>query len=156
MPVRSRTQLRGADGIVLGDIEPPQQSIQLVKDNPTSDNLWKNWLFSLFTYAGIVNENFLTVEDWNTATLIVPWVVAAGRTVQYYIDPYGRVHIRGAVTGGTGDIFTLPTGYRPDQDVYFCCYQSGAAEVRVNTSGVVSLTTAGTGGLTLDQISFRI
>lgn len=99
---------------------------------------------------------FLSVGNWYTPSLLGTWTVAGGRTVQYSITPFGDVSVVGAVTGGTGDIFTLPDGYRPHQDSYFCCYQGGAAEVRVNTNGVVSLTTPGTGGLSLDPISFRV
>lgn len=148
---RRRTKLVGANGTVLGDIEPPPSKILQFLPQ------WIRWLYNLFNYIGIVNENFLTVEDWNTVTTLSgSWTTAGGRTVGYYIDPYGRVHIRGAATGGTGVIFTLPTGYRPDQAGFFACYQGGIAEVAVQTNGDVEVTAAGTGAVSLDPISFRI
>ena len=94
-------------------------------------------------------------EDWQDATLEGTWSTAGGRTVQYYKDKFNIVHIRGACTGGTGDIFSLPEGYWPNQAGFFCCYQGGAAEVSVKTDGDVVLTVAGTGGISLDPISFR-
>ena len=114
MATRRRTQLKGADGAVLGDIEPPPSKI--LEFLPQ----WIRWLYNLYEYTGIVNENFLTVEDWNAPSLINSWVNYGGAydTAGYYIDPYGVVHLKGALkTGTSGTVaFVLPTGYRPQAD----------------------------------------
>ena len=153
MPTRNRTQLKGADGVVIGDIEPPPSRI--------TDFLpqWIRWLFNLYGYVGLINENFLTVEDWNTASLINSWVDVS-TDPGYYIDPLGRVYLKGHLTTGTSGTtaFVLPAGYRPPVDMYFNALgTSGAAGnfVFIDTSGNVQPTRSGV-SIYLNDISFRI
>ena len=154
MADRKRTQLRGADGTVLGDIEPPPS---VVKD---FIQIWINWFSNLHTYIGIVNENFFTVEDWNTPSLINSWA-DGGTDPGYYIDPFGRVWLKGDFTTGTSGTvaFNLPSGYRPPQDMYFPILLTSAATggyILIDTGGDVYITRGAAATATLNGISFRI
>jgi hypothetical protein len=78
--------------------------------------------------------------------------------VAFRKDPFGRVWIRGAVSGGaTGTtIFTLPAGYRPvAADYHVTLGDSGAAGnyIYISTAGLVQGTRAG-GTLYLPTITF--
>lgn len=155
MALRKRTQLRGADGSVLGNIEPPPT---VIKEFTQS---WPDWFSRLFIYVGILNENFLTVEDWNTPTLINSWAnVVGGTATAYYIDPFGRVWLKGTLdTGTTGTVaFTLPEGYRPSEGIWQTALQPGAAAgcmVNIQTDGDVALYYTGA-SIRIDGVSFRI
>ncbi len=66
-------------------------------------------------------------EVWTTATLLNSWVSYDSGTSYnipgYYIDPSGRVYLRGIAKNGTTTpgtvIFTLPVGYRPNKRTVF-------------------------------------
>ena len=154
MPTRNRTQLRGADGEVIGDIEPPPSRVQEFFPR------WPRWLFNLYEYFGLINENFLTVEDWNTPSLINSWA-DGGTDPGYYKDPFGRVWLKGDFTTGTSGTvaFNLPSGYRPPQDMYFPILLTSAATggfILIDTGGDVYITRGAAATATLNGISFRI
>jgi hypothetical protein len=90
-----------------------------------------------------------------TATADVPWIristlgftsgwvdYGAPYGPAYYRKKDGDVQLRGLISTGTaGVITTLPVGYRPQYEPIFAVdIQSGIAEVRVATSGTVSIT----------------
>lgn len=76
-------------------------------------------------------------------------------------DTLGFVHIRGLIkqSGGTGNIFVLPPGYRPTSTLQFSerCGNSTVCAVMINTNGNVDYyggAGAAAGSLTLDGINF--
>lgn len=75
-------------------------------------------------------------------------------TAGFYKDPYGRVHLKGAVdTGSAGTTaFTLPENYRPAATVRIAINTGGSAYVEITSAGLVQpqAPTA-----YLDGISFR-
>ena len=95
-------------------------------------------------------------EDWTAVKYSGSWADVAGTPVKYYKDKFNIVHLRGAAQSGSGNIFTLPEGYRPEQDMYFPCAQGGAyGEAYVATTGVVN-NSVGSGAISLDGVSFRV
>jgi hypothetical protein len=81
----------------------------------------------------------------------------------YYRDPYGTVHLQGAVlrcfNPPTGDvIFTLPPGYRPGRGEILVGWSSvGAVQVAVDTAGNVGVNAdviANDRWVSLDAIDF--
>jgi hypothetical protein len=85
----------------------------------------------------------------------------------YFRDPYGIVHLRGAVTcpgsppeSGQG-IFFLPAGYRPPlAEIFSAAGEAGPTEIQVANNGNVIFQGLGAnpgsnGYLALDGISFR-
>lgn len=91
----------------------------------------------------------LTSEDWHEIgatgepAFQNSWVNASGRTTKFY-KQLDRVYIEGSVTTGTGVAFTLPEGYRPDEQLSY-------TNITINTNGDVTPSTA----TSLDGISFR-
>ena len=69
--------------------------------------------------------------------------------IQYYRDPYGRIHLRGLVTlpaqwipqwqNANSPMFRLPAGYRPAQQVEIAILRSSDAisHIRIQTDGLV-------------------
>ena len=117
-----------------------------------NDGLWKAQLVKSI-------NDLLTVEDWNTPSLINSWS-DAGTDPGYYIDPQGRVWLKGMLgTGTSGTVaFNLPSGYRPPQDMYFPVLLAGAAlgYVLIDTGGDVYITRGAAAHAHLNGISFRI
>lgn len=75
----------------------------------------------------------------------------------YYKDPYGRVFVRGLVSGGALGtvIFTLPAGFRPQYRMLFATLANdAAARVDVNQDGQVIHVSGSTVWMSLDTISF--
>lgn len=80
----------------------------------------------------------------------------------YYKSTTGRVHLSGAMTGGTigSAAFTLPTGSRPGARVIQNVYSLDGtgqvlAAVQIDTSGVVTPISGGNVLFSLDGVSFR-
>jgi hypothetical protein len=75
----------------------------------------------------------------------------------FYLDPIGRVHMKGNVSGGTleSSVFTLPVGYRPPEKLVFVVATGtvSSAEVEVLSNGEVL---ASGPKVALDGISFRV
>lgn len=115
------------------------------------------------------------IEDWQAPLAYSnTWrqsTASPGELVGFYKDPFGVVHFRGRLERATPvgalvaeTIFTLPTGYRPEQDSRFEVIDAGtgasvAGGVRVvaSTGAVNAMARAGTSdqSLQLDGISFR-
>lgn len=127
-------------GLVLGDQSALSQSVltQQVTDDLDSrvSQLEKN----TGTYLG---------TGWTAAALLNGWVNSGGtkQTLRYRRVGNGLVEAQGIVKSGTGVIFQLPVGYRPDADLQLPI-------VATNSSGYASITANGnvtaTGTLTGD------
>lgn len=81
----------------------------------------------------------------------------ANATGGFYKDPFGVVHLKGLLSGGTtGTVFTLPAAYRPANVLALIAERSGgaAAEVDVYANGNV-VAGNGTGQLSLDGLTWR-
>ncbi|MHC1992480.1 pyocin knob domain-containing protein [Bacillus safensis] len=62
--------------------------------------------------------------EWKFPTTIINgWTQYGTHKVQFYKNPFGEVELMGSITGGTigfkVPVFTLPSGYRPIQDMHF-------------------------------------
>lgn len=102
----------------------------------------------------------LTPAAFVAATYAGTWASFGGgyAAAGYYKDPFGIVHLRGAVGGGgAATIFTLPAGYRPAFPCVFAQMASGGTinQVQITTAGVVTDDTATPAFLSLDGITFR-
>lgn len=83
---------------------------------------------------------------WQALALEAGW--SAYNQPEWRIDPFGYVELRGAVTGGSGTISTLPIGSWPTRSDQFLVGASGGAgtaQLSVSTAGVLTLSTLGTG-----------
>jgi hypothetical protein len=105
----------------------------------------------------------LTPEAWQTPTLTNSWVNfgAPYESAGYYKDPLGTVWVRGTIKNGSlnAAVFTLPTGYRPANDLPFAVVRGGDvyARVVVRSTGVLEVThAAAVGEISLNGISFRV
>jgi len=121
-----------------------------------------------FTHNTLVQEisdasggyNFYEESGWTTPSFGAGWSNTYGapfNTIGY--RKLGKhVRLKGTVTGGTGTIFTLPTGYAPITGTYlFPTVSNGAvAVVAINTAGVVSLQSGSAASVNLDHISIPI
>lgn len=99
-----------------------------------------------------------TPEAWNTPILSGLWVnYGLGFTpAGFYKDKMGRVHLRGLVGGGSGEIFILPAGYRPAYQLIFCVVADNAlGRVDVTAAGTVLFVVGSNAFVSLDGISFR-
>ena len=93
------------------------------------------------------------------------WVARGGgaSTPGYYKDQLGVVHLRGQFKDGTssnnsaGDMFTLPSGYRPAESQQFQGGDAtGSGNIAVLSSGAVrALSGAGNLVLSVDGFTFR-
>ncbi len=84
-------------------------------------------------------------------------VPATEATGAFYKDPFGRVYLKGLLTGGSNStIFTLPVGYRPAKALVDVIFRDGGGTgtLIVYDDGKVDVVT-GTGSLGLDGVSFR-
>jgi hypothetical protein len=77
-------------------------------------------------------------------------------TAAFYKDPFGVVHLKGIVTGGSnGTIFTLPARYRPSRNLVepMWRFASGSGEMAIYSIGIVNIV-SGSGVASLDGVSF--
>lgn len=76
---------------------------------------WQGWK-RVLTNAEQIEWKFPT-------TIINGWTQYGTHKVQFYKNPFGEVELMGSITGGTigfkVPVFTLPSGYRPIQDMHF-------------------------------------
>jgi len=89
-------------------------------------------------------------EDWIRPTLLNGWSSVGVRTLRYYKDNFGTVHIAGLIGGGVNTpstlLFTLPEGYRPRINVGAQALtwsnetDSKSVGITVDTQGRVTLT----------------
>ena len=94
-------------------------------------------------------------QAWQALTPQNSWSIYG--TADYYKDQFGRVWLRGGVTGGTNNfpLATLPTGYRPGVGLGFATWGNGQTGiVVVGTDGTITpesdLTYVGLNGITFD------
>lgn len=94
-------------------------------------------------------------ENGNTNNLL-------GASVGFFKDQFGVVHIQGDVnpTGSANTIFTLPEGYRPDQNgaqgpVFVVATDTGTGVVSVDSNGSVRVLNAFDNHVSLNGITFR-
>ncbi len=79
-------------------------------------------------------------------------------------DLAGIVYLRGTAshnTSSAGNIFTLPTGYRPSETVRYVVWSAGtgslgAALIEILANGEVHITTASLTAISLDGVSFHV
>ena len=88
-------------------------------------------------------------EQWVIPTLVSRWVAYDTRTAKYKKTQIGHVHLKGMIKNGTigQTIFTLPTGYRPDEALVY-------GYITVNTNGTVVCTGGANIAVSLSGISF--
>lgn len=83
----------------------------------------------------------------------------ANASASYYKDPFGIVHVKGTVKSGTlnATIFTLPPGYRPQEDEIFSAVQNGLfVPIVVHPDGtVVPFANTTNVYVTISGITFR-
>ena len=95
--------------------------------------------------------------EWVAPTLEGTWVNQFGSPyaqAAYRKDDTGIVSLRGTLTSGTGDIFTLPANFRPEADQFFGIYGNGSmARLKITSAGVVSLS-AGAGPIDISGVNF--
>jgi len=136
---------------------------QFVLTNYTN-SLWQpssNWLL-LAVRNG--DDNLLKwmpgnthLYSWSTPTFQNGWINydTVYNEAAYYRDASNRVYLRGLIRNGTGNIFTLPVGYRPvRQELFVVLTDTGVGRVDVAANGVVLKNGGGNGWLSLDGISF--
>lgn len=75
----------------------------------------------------------------------------------YYKDRFGIVHLRGMIQGGSGVIFVLPKGYRPQYRELHTAYThpNDHARVDVLANGEVQLIKGSFRWVSLDGIDFK-
>ncbi len=106
---------------------------------------------------GVIKSISTFANNWANCA-VAP--VAAGR---FYKDILGTVHLAGVLSTGTVTqgtlMFTLPVGFRPDLPGRFSCVSDNAGtlvngEIRIDTSGNVTIWHGQNTYLSLDGISF--
>ena len=112
-----------------------------------------------------VFDNIYNHEDWHEVgaagepAFKGSWI-DAGANPAFYLDSFGRVHLKGDLSTGTsGTIaFTLPSGYTPSEVLWFVILQTGGAagaSLSIATNGDVTIIrTAST--VYINNVSFRI
>lgn len=83
---------------------------------------------------------------------------AGSPTPRFWMDPWGYVHMDGALTGGVlaTSAFTLPASYRPEVNGRFPTDSNGAyGAVVVNATGTVVPTIGATATVYLNSVTFR-
>ena len=122
-------------------------------------NSWFNGTENLFLAKWALNElrrldsekANKVQEAWITPTLVNSWVAFDTRTAKYKKADYGRVYLKGVVKSGTigATIFTLPTGYRPDEALIF-------GVITVNVNGTVVCTSGANASVSLNGVNFFV
>jgi hypothetical protein len=87
------------------------------------------------------------IDPWHTPTLTGAWVNFGSTyaSASYRLEAPDTVRIAGLVAAGTGNVFTLPEGYRPTANHIFATNGNNAfATFEVLGSGIVNLR-AGSG-----------
>jgi hypothetical protein len=79
-------------------------------------------------------------------------------TAAFFKDPYGVVHLKGLIFGGTNSapIFILPAGYRPSKNVIQLVWRgSGSGKLNLLPDGTVQFQD-GAAAASLDGVTFRV
>jgi hypothetical protein len=110
-------------------------------------------------------EGFHAIGAIGEPTFQNGWLAfgSGSSTPGFYKDPLGIVHLKGTLKSGTannnatGDMFTLPAGYRPGENQQFTggdATLSGQIAI-LSTGEVRALSGAGNTLLTVDGFTFR-
>jgi len=114
-------------------------------------------------FKSVVGGLLTSVDSLHTPTLLNSWVYfgAPYSTPAYYIDPFGRVFLKGLIKNGTltDAAFQLPAGYRPNEylinsTVSFDGVNIVVSRVDVDISGNVIPYFGGNTWFSLNGVSF--
>jgi len=100
------------------------------------------------------------VGDVGNAQFTSGWTNFGGtnESAQYMKDPWGFVHLGGVVKGGSPgtNIFTLPTGYRPEEAKIYAVASNNALGIcTVNPDGTAVASAGSSVYFSLSGITFR-
>lgn len=135
----------------------------LVQDLTGPIRLFADWFLRAWNIIGQVEE-WHEIGDTNEPAFENSWVNVGGafETAAFYKDPFGRVHLKGAIDTGTNNTtaFTLPEGYRPAAELGFSGAYASYLEtqhphIKVKADGTVTTVSGSGAGVNLDVISFR-
>ena len=102
----------------------------------------------------------ITLEPPKIPTLINGWTNVTSNNfngARYYKDSNNFVYLEGVVSGGTGAIFTLESGYTPlNRKMFGICANNALGRIDILANGTVTFISGTNVGVTLDGIFFRI
>lgn len=142
--------------------------IPLAKAAETVDDRLTKTITTSDTVNALQNSRLTALESkvvdtaWQNLTPISPFTAKNGIQIK---RQNGIVYLRGSLSDGTGDCFTLPEGFRPPNDGYEYHYllpgqstvQTDAAKIYVRPSGLCSIVSkTGTTPILLEPIMFSI
>lgn len=102
-----------------------------------------------------------TQEDWQSPQLTGGWTNYGGEysPAAYFRDSNGIVHLRGLIRNGSGNILTLPVGYRPAfreiRVVLVGTTGNSVGRVDILADGTVTFIAGSNSWVSLDGITFR-
>lgn len=107
----------------------------------------------------VVARHVEAQQDWVALSLKNSWVTYSNdwTTGSYWKDSQGFVHLTGLVKNGSGNIATLPAGYRPAIREVYHVITSGEVEGRVDVypdGEIVPSAIASNTWVTLSGITF--
>lgn len=144
------------------------QWIPLTKTAETVDDRLTKTITTYDTVNSLQNSRLTALESkvvdttWTNITPISPFTAVKPIQVK---RKNGVVYMRGGLSDGTGDCFTLPEGFRPPNDGYEYHYllpgrstvQTDAAKIYINHNGLCSIVSkTGTTPIFLEPIMFSI
>ena len=157
-------------GINLSESKNPNDYhwIPLAKATETADDRLTKTTTTYDTVNSLQNSRLTALESkvvdtaWTNVTPISPFTATKQIQVK---RQNGIVYMRGGLSDGTGDCFTLPEGFRPPNDGYEYHYllpgqstsQTDASKIYVRPSGLCSIVSkTGTTPIFLEPIMFSI
>lgn len=159
-----QTDLGGLD---LRTAELEREVIQLAKAAETVDTRLTTTIATSDTMNTLQNSRLTALESkvvdtaWQNLTPINPFTAPKGIQVK---RQNGIVYLRGSLSDGTGDCFTLPVGFRPPSGYEYhyllpgqSTVQSDVAKIYVRHTGLCSIVSkSGTTPVFLEPIMFSI
>lgn len=104
---------------------------------------------ALATHARAINAILSGDTEWNLVgatgkpAFLNGWINYGGiyASLGYRKDAWGRVFIRGRITGGFVDtaVFTLPEGYRPSSTIIYTAIASESCNLKIDSDGTVTV-----------------
>lgn len=157
-------------GINLSESKNPNDYhwIPLAKAAEAVDDRLTKTITTYDTVNALQNNRLTALEskvvdtDWTNVTPISPFTTVQQIQVK---RKNGIVYMRGILSDGVGDCFTLPEGFRPPNDEYEYHYllpgrstvQTDAAKIYVRPNGLCSIVSkTGTTPIFLEPIQFSI
>ena len=116
-------------------------------------------LSAINAYVGEGNFTGTAPWVWKNPTLAVGWSNkgASNPVARYRLGNNGYVELGGMVVGGSGTIFTLPAGYRPNKQVDLPVVANNAfGSISIDTSGNIALVTGSATDVSLENTGFFI